>query len=110
MDFVKKSIENCYDIFGILLVIAINERNKKIFNEKKCLVLDNYFNQITIILWPKFEETFESHIKGIILTNITIYNKLEKASSTKIIIDRYIDITLGMYKLFIYLPNSIILL
>ena len=66
----------CYDILGILLVIAINERNKKSFNEKKCTVLDNYFNQITIILWPKFEEIFESHVKGMIVTTLPLYHKL----------------------------------
>ena len=54
IDQLKNSVYNSYDIFAVLLMLAINEKNKKILTERGCKALDNYFSQVSMILWPKF--------------------------------------------------------
>jgi hypothetical protein len=34
IDVTKSIISNCYDCFALLLIILINDRNKKLFNNK----------------------------------------------------------------------------
>jgi hypothetical protein len=35
-----------------------------------------------------------------------LYKKLEKSSSTKIIVDRFADFIVSFYRLYIFFPNS----
>jgi hypothetical protein len=50
----KSNIENTYDLYGILLLIAINEKNKKLFADKNLSALEFYYGQVNMCLWPRF--------------------------------------------------------
>lgn len=54
LKYLKDAIDNSYDIYGVLLLIAINEKNRKIFSEKSLTALDFYYDQVNMVLWPRF--------------------------------------------------------
>ena len=65
LDHVKSTVANTFDLYGLLLISAINEKNKQTFRERQIGALDFYFDQISMIVWPKFDEIFEVHMKGL---------------------------------------------
>ena len=46
--------QSLYDLYAVLLMILINEENRKIMIRNKIPVLDYYFDKVNQILWPKF--------------------------------------------------------
>lgn len=41
-------------MYAVLLILAVNDKNRKILTDKGCTALDAYFSQVDMILWPKF--------------------------------------------------------
>ena len=41
-------------MYAILLILAVNDKNKKILSERECTALDLYFSSVDMLLWPKF--------------------------------------------------------
>lgn len=76
LENVKNTVGYTYDIYGLLLMLAINEKNKQIFREREFSALDYYFDQISMIAWPKFDELFEFHMKAVQMCNTRIYKNL----------------------------------
>ncbi len=72
IEHLKTTVNSSYDIFGILLILAINEKNKQSFHEKEFKALDHYFDDVSMKLWPRFEELFDFHMKS--LTSQTTAN------------------------------------
>ena len=68
--------------------------------------MDYYFDQISMIAWPKFDELFEFHMKGVQMCNTRIYKNLEKTAPTKVLIERFSDFIVGLYRLYDYFPDS----
>ena len=58
LDHVKATVANTFDLYGLLLMLAINEKNKQTFRERHVGALDFYFDQISMLVWPKFDEIF----------------------------------------------------
>jgi hypothetical protein len=54
-----------YDIYAILMMIQINEENKKVLHKNKIPVLDYYLDKINMILWPRFTQIFEHYLDNI---------------------------------------------
>ena len=54
LEHLRGAIDNSFDIYGVLLLIAINENNRKVFGEKNLSALDFYFDQVNMVLWPRF--------------------------------------------------------
>ncbi len=57
-------------------MLAINDRNKKNLAEQNCAALDSYFSQVGMILWPKFEELFDFHLRALQSCNLMHFRKL----------------------------------
>ena len=53
------------DLIGVLLIILINDLTKKSYGETKFDAIDFYFDQINIIVWPRFERLFEVQLQSI---------------------------------------------
>lgn len=58
----KSNIDNSFDIYGVLLLIAINEKNRKMLSERNLSALDFYFGQVNMVLWPRFEKLFDMNL------------------------------------------------
>lgn len=54
LEHLKYAINNTYDMYSILLILAVNEKNKKILSDRGCSALEHYFNSVDMLLWPKF--------------------------------------------------------
>ena len=59
-----------------------------------------------MLIWPKFDELFEFHMKSIQIASTKTYKNLEKASSSRLLIERFSDFVVGLYKLYDYFPDS----
>jgi vacuolar protein sorting-associated protein 52 len=77
-DYIKTLTSNSNDVIGLLLTILINEINKKNYADKKLESLDFYFDQVNIIIWPRFEKLFETHLQSIKNINPKNFRNLEK--------------------------------
>lgn len=106
LDNVKSTINSTFDLFGLLLILAINEKNKQTFRERKFGALDFYFDQVSMLVWPKFDELFEFHMKGMAMMSTRQYRILEKTITSKVLIDRFADFLVSMYRLYDYFPDS----
>lgn len=99
-------MEQTYDIAGVMLLTVLNDRNKKQFNEKSLGALDYYFDQVNMLLWPKFEQLFDFHQKNIKVPNITSFRAIEKVVAPKILLQRYVDFMAAVYKIYSYFTYS----
>ena len=55
LEHLRRNISNTNDLYAVLLMLAVNERNKKVLAERGCSALDSYLSQVSILLWPRFE-------------------------------------------------------
>ncbi len=90
IETIKNLINSSFDCVGLLLITLINDKNKKNFNAKGLTLLDHYFEQINITVWPRFEAIFELHMKSIKPINAKAFKLLERSLGTKAIISRYV--------------------
>jgi len=61
--------------------------------------LDAYFSQVDMLLWPKFEEIFDFHLKPMQTFQLLQFKKIEKAATPKVLIDRFVDFIVSIYRL-----------
>jgi len=56
---------NCYDSIGLLLMIQINHAHRTILKERRVKdeSIDSFFDRINHLLWPRFQELFDSQLK-----------------------------------------------
>lgn len=107
METIKNLINSSFDCVGLLLIILINEKNKKNFNSRGLSLLDFYFEQINMTVWPRFEAIFELHLNSVKQMQAKPFKILEKTLGTKVIASRYVGkpffITFDIFKtLFFY--------
>jgi hypothetical protein len=89
-----------------MLLIVLNDRNKKIFSERSLSALDFYFDQVNMQLWPRFEQLFDFHRRNIDNPNIANFKAIEKSVTTKVLLQRYVDFMSAAYKIYSYFTDS----
>jgi len=66
---VLENIENyllgCYDAVGLLLLIKLNHMMRLVMERRRVPVLDNFFDRISLLLWPRFKQVFDANMKSI---------------------------------------------
>jgi len=68
---------DCYDALGLFLCIHLVKRFKKLMEEKKVLHLSNYWKALDGILWPRFDQIVQLHIKSITDCNINNLSSID---------------------------------
>lgn len=76
LDHLRKAVDNTYDMYGLLLILAVNDRNRRVLTEKGCSALEAYFSQVDMLLWPKFEELFEFHLKPLQACSLAQFKRI----------------------------------
>lgn len=76
----------------------INEENKKWMQKNKIPVLDYYFDKVSMILWPKFTQVFETFLINLKNANVKTI-KIVNGSNVQQFTQRYVDLTIGLYKI-----------
>lgn len=69
-------------------------------------VLQEYFNYINMLVWPRFEKVFEGHRGSIQEKNLKQFKLLEKQFTYKPIVQRYADIIISFYRLYSYFEDN----
>lgn len=59
-----------------------------------------------MILWPKFEQLFDFHKKNIDNPSVSNFKAVEKAITTKAILQRYVDFMASAYKIYSYFADT----
>lgn len=105
-DHLKQMVSGLSDLYGLLLIILLNEGFKKMMNSKQLGILDFYFDQVNMIIWPRFEQVFETHLLSIQNINARQYKQLEKQLGFRAFVQRYIDISVSLYKIYSYFEDN----
>lgn len=63
-----------------------------------------------MMLWPKFEEIFDFHLKPIQTFQLLQFKKIEKAATPKVLIDRFVDFIVSIYRLYIHFPDKALMM
>ena len=59
----KSCVNSSHDIYSVLLISLLNSRYKELNSEKPySAVFDQYFEEVNIMIWPKFLQMFETHL------------------------------------------------
>ncbi|GMH82470.1 hypothetical protein TrST_g12487 [Triparma strigata] len=56
---------NSHDAIGLLLMIRLTHANRKIMKERGVNVLDNLFDRINMLLWPRLKNVFDNNLKSL---------------------------------------------
>ncbi|GJP63065.1 hypothetical protein CLOP_g20139, partial [Closterium sp. NIES-67] len=55
-------LPNCYDAIGLLLMIRMTRQFQDIMKARKVNCLDQYFDKVNLLLWPRFKLVFDLHL------------------------------------------------
>ncbi|CDW80276.1 vacuolar protein sorting-associated protein 52 homolog [Stylonychia lemnae] len=99
LDWIKNySQNNLHDLYASLLIILINEENKKIMLRNKIPVLDYYFDKVNQLVWPRFTQIFENYNENLKKVNVKQFKLYGQANVHQSTI-RYIDFVSGLYRI-----------
>lgn len=63
-----------------------------------------------MILWPKFEELFDFHLRALQSSTLLHFRRLEKTAGSRALTDRFVDLIAGLYRLYVHFPSSMVML
>ncbi|KAM3144017.1 hypothetical protein pb186bvf_003781 [Paramecium bursaria] len=106
LDHLKQTVGGSFDMYALLLIILLNEKNQQQMHKKNQGVLDSYFEQVNMTLWPKFEQVFDIHIHSIQSLNVKTYRNLEKQVTSRVFVVRYVDVILSLFKLYSFFEDN----
>ncbi|CAI7810000.1 unnamed protein product [Closterium sp. NIES-53] len=58
-------LPNCYDAIGLLLMIRMTRQFQDIMKARKVNCLDQYFDKVNLLLWPRFKLVFDLHLASL---------------------------------------------
>ena len=108
-------LNSSYDNVCVMLLIHLTHANRMIMQRRRIPCLDDYFDKIMILLWPKFKIIFDMNLMSIIDCDVqkllnanssktTISASINSNSSTSTSIHyitrRYADFTISIYVIF----------
>jgi len=56
---------NCYDCLGLLLMVKLTHANRRIMRSRNIHVLDNFFDRVTTLLWPRLKMVMNSQLRSL---------------------------------------------
>ena len=65
LEFLENYLLNCYDAIGLLLVIKVTHMQRMIMQRRRIPVLDQFFDRISMLLWPRFKQIFDMNLKSV---------------------------------------------
>ncbi len=60
---------NCYDCLAVLLMIKLTHAARRMMRMRKALVLENFFERISMLLWPRLKVIMDAQLRSIRLAN-----------------------------------------
>ena len=65
LEFLENYLLNCYDAIGLLLVIKVAHLQRMVMQRRRIPVLDQFFDRISMLLWPRFKQIFDMNLKSV---------------------------------------------
>ena len=65
LEFLENYLLNCYDAIGLLLVIKVTHLQRMVMQRRRIPVLDQFFDRISMLLWPRFKQIFDMNLKSV---------------------------------------------
>jgi len=66
---VLEGLENylfgCWDAVGLLCMIRLTHQNRQTMKSRRCNVLDNLFDRINMLLWPRLKTVIDNNVKSV---------------------------------------------
>ncbi|KAK9819744.1 hypothetical protein WJX72_001832 [[Myrmecia] bisecta] len=90
------TLQDMYDMVGLLLMIRINYHHQLIMNKRRIPCLDGALDRINLMLWPRFKSLFDLQ-----LASIKNYNPGSFSEDVKLhfITQRYAQLTASLLQL-----------
>lgn len=71
-------MDGIFDALGILIALRVNMEHEKIMSSKRqLLILNSFFSQMNIILWPRFQTILESHFQSVKKVDLKSLSKID---------------------------------
>ncbi|CAL5229904.1 g13324 [Coccomyxa viridis] len=58
------SIQECYDLVALLLMIRMNYHHQLIMNKRRIPCLDDYLDRVNLLLWPRFKVMLDMQLQS----------------------------------------------
>jgi hypothetical protein len=65
LENLENFLYNCHDAVCLLLMIRLTESNRKTMKQRNANVLDNFFDRINMLLWPRLKTIFDNNLKSL---------------------------------------------
>jgi hypothetical protein len=65
MEALENYLTTCYDAPGLMLLVALVAAFRALMERKRTAGLTNYFNRVTMLVWPRLKHVLEQHIAAV---------------------------------------------
>jgi hypothetical protein len=65
LENLENFLYNCHDAVCLLLMIRLTEANRKTMRQRNANILDNLFDRINMLLWPRLKTIFDNNLKSL---------------------------------------------
>ena len=69
LEQIENYLFNCYDCLTLLLLIKLTHANRRIMKARRVNALDNFFDRITMLLWPRLKMIMDAQLRSIRMGN-----------------------------------------
>jgi hypothetical protein len=69
LEQIENYLFNCYDCLAVLLMIKLTHAARRIMRVRKVLVLENFFEKVSMLLWPRLKVIMDAQLRSIRLAN-----------------------------------------
>ncbi|KAL0483883.1 vacuolar protein sorting protein VPS52 [Acrasis kona] len=90
-------LSNNYDAIAVLIMIRITHQFMDIMEKRKIDTLDDYFNQMNLLLWPKFKNMFDQNLESVRAARENPRGVLNSERSTHAISKRYAELVSSIH-------------
>lgn len=59
------AVSDCHDAIGLLCMIRLTYQFQITMSRRRVPALDGYFDRVNLLLWPRFKQVLDGHMKGI---------------------------------------------
>jgi hypothetical protein len=79
---VEQYLTNSFDAIAILIMIRLTHQFMEIMKKRKINSLDDYFNELNLLLWPRYKFLFDQNLDSVKTANLTSLSSSERHSHT----------------------------
>lgn len=69
LEQIENYLFNCYDCLAVLLMIKLTHAARRMMRMRKALVLENFFEKVSMLLWPRLKVIMDAQLRSIRLAN-----------------------------------------